>query len=89
MITNPALVVEVLSRSTARYDRIVKLPLHKRTSSIRDILFVTQDSARVEHFTRQQEDWTAMEYTKLTDVIDLPNLRCALALADVYANIEL
>ena len=88
VITNPALVVEVLSRSTSRYDRIVKLPLYKRTSPIRDILFVTQDRPRVEHFTRVMEDWKATEYVKLTDVIDLPNLRCILAIADVYANIE-
>ena len=88
LVSNSALVVEVLSQSTARYDRLVKVPKYQRTPSIKDILLVAQDRPRVEHFTRVKEDWTAMEYVKLTDVIDLPHLRCTLALADVYANIE-
>ena len=89
VITNAVLVVEVLSKSTAGYDRLVKVPLYQQTDSIKDILLVAQDRAKVEHFTRLNGNWTLRTYTDLTDMIPLPHLICTLALADTYANVEL
>ena len=88
VIRNPTMVVEVLSRSTARYDRMIKLPEYQRTPTISDILLVAQDRIRIEHVTRILDNWRTVTYTTLTDVIDLPYLKCTLALADVYEGIE-
>ena len=91
VIANPVLVVEVLSRSTVSYDRLVKLPLYQRTPSIEDILLVSQDKARVEHLFRAGKSgrWKSLVYSQLADVVELPNIRCALALSDIYANVKL
>ena len=88
VIGNPALVVEVLSRLTARYDRLVKVPQYQRTPSIIDILLVAQDRPRVEHCTRGSDKWSWITCSNLKDVIDLPGLKCTLALADVYEGIK-
>ena len=82
-------MVEVLSRSTARYNRLVKVPLYQRTPSINDIRLVAQYRPRVEHFTRILDKWKAVTYSNLTDVISLPHLKCALALVEVYEGIAL
>lgn len=87
-MTNAVFVVEVLSKSKAGYDRLVKGPLYQRTASIQDILLVAQDRAKVEHFTRLNGNWTLHAYTDLTDVILLLHLNCTLAIADTYANVD-
>ena len=89
VIRNPVLVVEVLSRSTARYDRLVKVPLYQRTSSIEHILLVAQDRAHAELFSRQSGKWKTTIYSGPSAVIDLAHLGCTLPLLDVYANIEI
>ena len=88
VITNAVLVVEVLSKSTAGYDRLVKVPMYQQTPSINDILLVSQDRARVEHFTRDKGKWNLNTYSELGGVIPLPCRNCTLALADIYSNID-
>ena len=87
VISNPILVVEVLSRSTARYDRLVKVPLYQRTPSIQDILLVSQDRARVDQISRIAGGWKTVAHSGLAAMIEIPELGCALPLAGVYANI--
>jgi len=88
VISNPVLVVEVLSRSTTRYDRLVKVPLYQRTPSVKEILLVAQDRARVEHITRNAAGWKTVLHSGLAATIELSHLDCRLALADVYVNIK-
>ena len=88
VITNPALVVEVLSKSTARYDRLVKVPLYQRTPSVKDILLVSQDRARVEHLSRIGNSWKSVTHSGIDAVVEIQHLNCALALADVYNNLK-
>lgn len=88
VIRNPTLVIEVLSRSTARYDRMIKVPQYQQTPSISDILLVAQDRYRVEHISRRENAWKTVVYSKTTDVIDFTQLGCTLALADVYEGIQ-
>jgi len=88
VISNPGLVVEVLSRSTSRYDRLVKVPLYQRTPSVNDILLVAQDRARVEHISRNAAGWKTVIHSGLAATIELAHLDCRLALADVYVNIK-
>lgn len=54
-ITNPSLVVEVLSPATAAWDRGPKLAHYQRLPAMRDILLVDPEAARVERTTRQPD----------------------------------
>src|SRR5262249_13548699 len=53
VLTNPPVVVEVLSRSTERYDRGEKWEAYQRIPSLSDYLLVAQATVRVEHFQRE------------------------------------
>jgi Uma2 family endonuclease len=53
VLANPKAIVEVLSRSTAAYDRGEKWDAYQRLSSLTDYLLVSQAAARVEHYQRQ------------------------------------
>ncbi|MEJ7734368.1 MAG: Uma2 family endonuclease [Polyangiaceae bacterium] len=57
-LLNPAVLVEVLSRSTEAYDRGEKLEHYKRIPSLRAYLLVAHDRREVEMWTRETgEDW--------------------------------
>jgi Uma2 family endonuclease len=52
VITNPMMIVEVLSRSTEQNDRGSKWESYRRLSSLSDYVLIPQWSRRVEHFRR-------------------------------------
>jgi Uma2 family endonuclease len=52
VITNPQVVVEVLSTSTEPYDRGLKWEGYQRIPSISDYVLVSQSEPRIEHFLR-------------------------------------
>ena len=51
-VTDPLVVVEVLSRSTMHRDRGVKFDFYRSLPSLQHIVLVYQDQMRVEHFRR-------------------------------------
>ena len=89
VISNPGIVVEVLSRSTARYDRLIKVPIHQNTPTIQEILLVLQDRAKVEQISRNDGGWKTIAYSGLSVVLEIAQPAWRLPLADIYANIIL
>jgi Uma2 family endonuclease len=51
-VTNPTVIVEVLSPSTERYDRKEKFGYYKRLASLEEYVLVSQDMKRIEVFRR-------------------------------------
>jgi Uma2 family endonuclease len=59
VITNPMIVVEVLSQSTEQYDRGLKWDGYQSLTSLTDYVLVSQDRAHIEHFGRSPTGgWT-------------------------------
>jgi len=89
VITNPTLLVEVLSESTEAFDRGEKAMGYRGIASLRDLLFVSQTARYVEHFARQPDGaWTLREYRGDASVV-LSTLGGALRLAEVYLSVPL
>lgn len=92
-ITNPIVLLEVLSPSTALTDRNEKLDEYTRIPSLQEYVLISQDAPKIERFLRRDEaahgDWL---YTKVTDKamsLALPSIDCVLALHAVYAKLDL
>ncbi len=83
-LTNPSVIIEVLSESTERYDRGDKFAHYRRLASLRDYVLVSQRRPRLEHYTRRGEDWVLREIDGLDAVLRLPDIGCELPLADIY-----
>jgi Uma2 family endonuclease len=85
IILNPVLIVEVLSDSTAAYDRGKKFLSYQQIESLREYLLIAQDEFLVEHFVRQDNaSWLYTKANALEETIILPSIECELALRDVY-----
>lgn len=90
VVTNPALIVEVLSHSTEGYDRGAKFAQYRRLASLREYVLVAQDESRLEVFTRGQDNrWTLTEAIGWEAVCPLTSLDIALPLSEVYERVEL
>ncbi len=88
-LLNPTLLVEVLSRSTEDHDRTTKFYHYRKLESLTDYLLISQDSALVEHRTRQGSDrWLMSFFMGLETVVPLATLGCELPLAEIYDKIE-
>ena len=60
-ITEPRLIVEVFSPSTAAHDRGVKLADHRRIASVEQILVVASEDRHVEVWRRATDGWTVQD----------------------------
>jgi Uma2 family endonuclease len=57
-ITNPTVVVEVLSKSTERRDRDERFQLFQRVESLEEYVLVAQDERRIDVRRRDGRSWT-------------------------------
>ncbi|MEA2166136.1 MAG: hypothetical protein QOK37_4263 [Thermoanaerobaculia bacterium] len=86
-ITNPVLLVEVLSPSTRDYDRGEKFELYRSIATLRHYLLIEQSTVDVEHRWRTEGEWSSERRTSLDDVIRLDAIGATLTLADLYARV--
>jgi Uma2 family endonuclease len=87
-ITNPTLIVEVLSDTTEKYDRGAKFERYRSIPTLAEYMLVSQDRVHIELYTRQSEGgWVLREWNDPAAEIDLVSLRCHLKIAEVYAKV--
>jgi Uma2 family endonuclease len=83
-VTNPKLLVEVLSPSTAEYDRGEKLQHYQQMPSLEAVVLVDHDTPCVDLWTRQAQGWHLRRFAAGA-VLPLDAIGCSLAVDDVYA----
>ncbi len=86
-ITDPMLVAEILSPSTAANDRGRKLDFYKTIESLRTILNIDPDERRVDHWTRHENGWT-QGATLGAGFVPLAALDAEVKLAEIYEDLD-
>jgi Uma2 family endonuclease len=87
-LLNPIVLIEVLSPTTAGYDRGKKFWHYQSIESLREYLLVAQDEASVEHLVKQADGrWTVSEYTLPETKIELPSVEISLQISEIYERI--
>ncbi|MGE5153106.1 MAG: Uma2 family endonuclease, partial [Bdellovibrio bacteriovorus] len=90
LVTNPSLIVEVLSDSTEAYDRGDKLRHYRDLRSLRAYLLLSQYRMQAELFLRQPDGtWRLSSYQDPSESIPLRVIEAELSLAEVYDQVEL
>lgn len=88
VLLNPTVLVEVLSPSTASYDRGDKLMHYRRLESLQELLLIEQECPAVDHYIRQPNgDWLIKQPEGMDAAVELPSIGCRLTFADIYARI--
>ena len=89
-LTNPTLLVEVLSKSTEAHDRGFKFMQYRAVDSLQEYVLVAQTDPRMERFQRGAGgEWVLRDFKGLDSICPLDSVGCQIALSAVYRNIQM
>ena len=90
ILLNPLVIFEVLSPSTALYDRGAKFDHYRSIPSLQTYVIVAQDHPSIDCYSRQPNagGWLLTVARGLNAVIQIPAANFELSLSRVYANVE-
>ena len=83
-VPDPTVVVEVLSPTTERHDRIAKWREYQRIGSLQHFVLVEQAERRVEVYSRTETGWALASVEPPEDTVTLQSIRASLSLEAVY-----
>lgn len=88
-ITNPTVVVEVLSPASATYDRGAKLQHYRRLPSVQEVLLIAADRVHVEvHRRLANGDWLLKQWYSVDAAAELVSLEIAVPIAELYSRVD-
>ena len=87
-LINPQVIIEVLSDSTAGYDRGEKFGRYRQLESLQEYILISQDQVQVDYYLRQGKQWVLTEFSTLEDVLSLISIGAELPLHQVYRFVE-
>jgi Uma2 family endonuclease len=88
LLLNPLLIVEVLSRSTGKYDRGDKFREYTTAPSFKEYILIEQDFCCVESRFREERNlWRDTIAENMEASIELKSIGCSIALSDIYEHI--
>ena len=85
--THPCVIVEVISPSTAKVDRVEKLSNYKKIPSLMAYVLVEQDERRIDIFRRHENFWVHESLENEAEFC-LPCVDAPLTLAEIYAGVD-
>ncbi len=86
VVTNPAIVVEVLSKSTEAYDRGDKQAAYLAIGALAHFLLISQREPRVELYTRQEDGSFRFTVHGPGSTIELARIGARIGIDELYAG---
>jgi Uma2 family endonuclease len=86
-ISNPCLIVEVLSSSTEGYDRGKKFEMYRRSSSLRDYVLVSTERVAIDLFRKDDRgEWKFISYAP-GDMVELESINLTFPIEQLFEGI--
>lgn len=85
-VPDPTVVVEVLSATTEKHDRVRKWRQYQTIPSLRHFVVVEQAERRVEVYTRSEAGWTLTIVQAPDDEVVLDTIGARIPLAAIYED---
>ena len=86
MLTTPVLIIEVLSKSTHRRDKVAKRNLYEQIASLQEYILIEQDVAEVS-VCRRRTGWL-IEELFLGDSVSFESIGLTLSVEDIYNRVN-
>jgi Uma2 family endonuclease len=88
-VTNPLLLIEVLSKSTADYDRGEKFAAYQTIPSFQEYLLVDQHSQHIAHYVKTSaKKWDFQVYDETDTVVQLATVGLEVPIGDIYDKVK-
>jgi len=88
-IKDPFLIVEILSPSTERHDRRVKLPAYRQIASVQEIVLIASDGLYAELHRRAGAQWVTDILRGSEAMLALASVGIEIPMSDLYEGIAL
>ena len=84
-LTNPAVIIEVLSPTTKDYDRTTKFRLYQDIPTFQEYILIDSTSVQVEHhYKNAGGGWMCQKWDRLSDSVVIKAVDVSLLLEDIY-----
>ncbi|NET74038.1 MAG: Uma2 family endonuclease, partial [Sphaerospermopsis sp. SIO1G2] len=88
VVTNPKVIVEVLSDSTKNYDRTDKFRAYRSLASFQEYILISQSSYYLEQFSKQNnEEWLFKSIEGENNILSLTTIDFSIPLGNLYQRI--
>lgn len=88
-LLNPTVVFEVMSESSALFDRSEKFELYQEIPSFREYVLIDQNRPRVEVLLRNEDgSWKFTPYSGMDAIVKLDSVGITLAMKQIYADVK-
>jgi Uma2 family endonuclease len=88
-IKDPYLIFEILSPTTERHDRRVKLPVYREISTVQEIVLIASDDLYGELHRRAGAQWITEILRRGEGVLALSSVGIEILMSDLYEGIAL
>lgn len=89
VLTNPQMIIEVLSPSTEAFDRGDKFTYYKSIESFSEYLLIATNRPHVTQFIKQNEnEWIQREFMELDASFFSPAFDVEILLSEIYLDVE-
>ncbi|MEK6749865.1 MAG: Uma2 family endonuclease [Pseudomonadota bacterium] len=85
-VTEPTILIEILSPNTEMRDRLEKRLAYQRLKSLQEYVLIAQDKIRIEIYRRTTDGWELEQYDE-RDVLRLESLDYSVPVVDIYRDI--
>lgn len=87
-LTNPIVLIEILSPATERIDKIKKLEEYRSIDSLQEYIMFSQEEAKAEQYIKQQQDrWQNNIIIGLDKNIEFPSVNITLSMQNIYERV--
>lgn len=88
-ITNPQVIIEVLSKSTKGYDRSDKFSFYKTLPTFQEYVLIDQTQKAIEQYSKQgNKRWSYAEYEEEDIALVFSSFQVEVALGDIYEKVD-
>jgi len=87
-LTNPQLIIEILSPSTEAFDRRHKFTYYKSIPSFTEYLLIATDQPNITHYSKQDGDWSLAEAEGMDGSLVIPTFNVTMLLSEIYLDVE-
>lgn len=87
-VTNPSVIIEILSKSTRDYDRGTKFTLYRSIKTLKEYILIDSTSVSVELFSRKDEQWLLTEYKTLSSSFTISTIGLTIYIQHIYEGIN-
>jgi Uma2 family endonuclease len=91
IMRHPSLIVEVLSKSTADYDKGTKFGYYQNLPSIQYYLLIESRWQSIELYSRTEKKniWTYQRFNEPSEIIEFPKLDFQMTFEDIYQDLNI